>query len=195
MNSLDLYDVINNGYKNRDHQVEAFKNNGYNYDNQLSNHNHQVYHNPTDNKLLFNVAGTHNFNDIGTDLYLASGHLKNTNRYKHADEALKKAKKKYLPVNSVITGHSLGGSIASGIGGKSDKIITYNKGNTIGQKTRANEKSIRIDGDIVSVLGNNQKTLPKKKSILPFIPTARSIIMDGIYSHKSSNLKNKKIFI
>jgi hypothetical protein len=39
----------------------------------------------------------------------------------------------YRPINSVITGHSLGASIASGIGSNQDKIITYNKGNTIGQ--------------------------------------------------------------
>jgi hypothetical protein len=69
MDSLDLYDVINNGYKNKDHQMKAFENNGYKYDNMLSNDNHQVYHNPTDNKLLFNVEGTHNLRGVGTNLF------------------------------------------------------------------------------------------------------------------------------
>jgi hypothetical protein len=47
----------------------------------LSNHNQKVYYNPTERKLLYNVSGTHNISDIGTDIYLALGGLKNTNRY------------------------------------------------------------------------------------------------------------------
>jgi hypothetical protein len=39
------------------------------------------------------VAGTHNISDWWTDLYLAAGKLKSTNRYKEADKVLKEAKK------------------------------------------------------------------------------------------------------
>ena len=40
-------------------------------------------------------------------------------------------------------GHSLGGTIAGYIGGKGDTVKTLDKGATIGQKVRSNEKAYR----------------------------------------------------
>jgi len=41
--SLDLYDVLKNSYASQNKQKEAFKKDGYVYDQKLSNHNEQVY--------------------------------------------------------------------------------------------------------------------------------------------------------
>ena len=75
---LDLHDVLKNSYSNK-HRENM---NGYKLDKELSNHNQQVYYNPDHKKLVVSVAGTHNLRDWGTDIFLGSGKLKDTNRYK-----------------------------------------------------------------------------------------------------------------
>ena len=102
---LMLFDVIKNSYaKNK---AKSMK--GFNLDESLSNHNQQVYYNPNNKKLLYSVAGTHNLADVGTDIYLGAGHLKDTKRYKEAEKTLKQAKQKYNASKALIAGHSLGG--------------------------------------------------------------------------------------
>ena len=144
MSEVDLYDVLKNSYSDKKKQMDSLKRNGYNYDSMLSNHNQQVYYNPTDRKLIVNVAGTHNLHDVGTDLYLAAGKLKDTNRYKEADKIFKEAKQKYRPSKTNVVGHSLGGSIASYISGNNDKVHTLNSGYTIGEKTKKIEMNIKL---------------------------------------------------
>ena len=101
--NLSLHDVLKNSYaKNKSKSMK-----GYNLDEKLSNHNQQVYYNPTNKKLLYSIAGTHNLSDVGTDFYLGIGKLKNTNRYKEADNTLKQAKQKYGVSSATVTGHSL----------------------------------------------------------------------------------------
>jgi hypothetical protein len=78
------------------------ENHGYYLDKKLSNHNQQVYYKPDEKRLLVSVAGTHNLADWGTDLALATGNLKSTNRYKEASDILKKAKHKYNPTNTTV---------------------------------------------------------------------------------------------
>jgi hypothetical protein len=124
---------------------------GYTRDAALSNGDYQTYYHPGNNKMIFSVAGTHNLRDVGTDLWLAAGALKKTDRYKEADRALKAAKEKYKPAATSVVGHSLGGSIAQGIGSKSDSIKTLNAGYTIGQHTRG--EHFRGRGDLVSIFG------------------------------------------
>ena len=87
-NDLLLKDVIKNSYaKNKSKSLK-----GYNLDEDLSNHNQQVYFNPNDKKLLYSITGTHNLADVGTDLMLGLGRIKNTKRYKEAEDTLKNAK-------------------------------------------------------------------------------------------------------
>lgn len=155
-----LHKVLQNSYHKKSKQSTSLANEGYVFDSDLSNHNQQVYYHPDKKKLLYSVSGTHNLKDVGTDLYLAAGLLKKTNRYKEADTTYKKAREKYKPESSTVVGHSLGGSIASYVGKKEDKIITYNKGATIGQSNRKNETSIRTRGDPVSMFAKKDKELP-----------------------------------
>ena len=134
-NDLSLHEVIKNSYaKNK---AKSMK--GYNLDESLSNHNQQVYYNLNNKKLLYSVAGTHNLADVGTDIYLGAGHLKDTNRYKEAEKTLKQAKQKYGVNKALIAGHSLGGSIAGYVGNPDvDSIMTLDKGATIRQPIRKN---------------------------------------------------------
>jgi hypothetical protein len=185
--SLNLYDVLKSSYNDKKSK-DKLTNAGYNYDSMLSNHNNQVWYNPKENKLLYNVAGTHNLKDWGTDLYLGLGKLKYTNRYKESKKTLENAKNKYNGAQTTIAGHSLGASITNYIGDKNDKKYSYNAGYTIGQKTRSNNglnTNIRTLTDPVSLLSlgaKNQKTI----GLGSFNP---------IDAHNLENLKNKNITI
>jgi hypothetical protein len=189
MSKVNLYDVFNNGYQNSKSRTLD----GYEKDKQLSNHNQQVYFNPKEKKLLVNVAGTHNFSDIGTDAYLAVGKLKDTNRYKQADRTLKNAKLKYSPSQTSITGHSLGGAIAGYIASNNDRVTTLNSGYTIGQKTKKNRTEYQVAGDVVSTFGSGRRTKllsgNYRNSMLP------SVIGNALPAHTIKNIKKSNIFI
>ena len=75
---LNLHDVLKSGYKYAKKEKNSTSNvekHGYVLDKGLSNHNHQTYYNKTQNKLLFNVNGTHNASDWITDVKLGLGIL------------------------------------------------------------------------------------------------------------------------
>jgi hypothetical protein len=98
--SLKLYNVLTNGYAHKNKKLGD-----YEYDKKLSNRNEQLYYNKNNNKMLFNVNGTNPFSprDIMTDVYLAFGGLKLTNRYKEAEQTLKNTRNKYRPLNHFIS--------------------------------------------------------------------------------------------
>ena len=190
--SLDLHEILKNSYADRNKQQKALKKYGYNYDSMLSNRDNQVYYNPKDNKLLHSISGTHNISDIGTDIYLGLGKLKDTDRYKDSHRILREAKNKYSVDNANIVAHSLGGSIAGYVSGKNDNVYTLDKGATIGQKVRNNEHAYRTSGDIVSVLNSNSKHMttlenPNKSS--------GNIVNDIYQAHDIGNIKNHNIFV
>jgi hypothetical protein len=184
-NELNLHDVIKNSYS----KSKAKNMNGYMLDSQLSNDNQQVYFNPKEKKLLYSVTGTHNLADVGTDLYLAGGKLKDTNRYKSAKTTLEQSKKKYGVSNATITGYSLGGSIAGYIGGNGDSVFTLDKGATAFQPVRKGENAYRTEGDLVSLLNRNSKNMTTL--INPNEPTGK-FIKDALNAHNVDNLNSIK---
>lgn len=193
-NQISLHQALKNSYASRDKQKKAFVNQGYVFDSDLSNNEHQVYFNPKDKKLLYTIKGTNPFSlkDVGTDLWLATGHLKDTNRYKEEKATLDKAKQRYKPSNTTVSGHSLGSSLGNYITGKDDKFVGLDGGFTIGQKTRANATNYRTSGDLVSYFGKNQKNVHTldnpnlKTGIFP---------LDAYFSHNVDNIKKNNIFI
>ena len=186
-----MYDAVQSSYGNKKSK-QSIESKGFKFDKSLSNGNQQVYYNPTNKQMLFNVAGTHNLSDWGTDMYLALGKLKDTNRYKEAKNTLAKAKQKYNPTNTAVTGHSLGGTISQYVANKNDKVFTLDKGATIGQKIRKNENAFRTSGDAVSLLNSNSKRMTTLSN-----PNMRTSILplDILNSHSSENIKKSGINI
>ena len=182
-----LHEVLKLSYADREKQQQGLKNYGYNYDSRFSNDNQQVYFNPKREKLLFSVAGTHNLKDVGTDVYLAAGKLKDTSRYQEADKALKQAKALYNPRKVSVTGHSLGGTISSYIAQPTDKVLTLNKGVTLRQGYRPNEKAYRTSGDLVSVLGVRNKNLTTLSN--------KNLFKNVLTSHNVDNISGHNIFV
>ena len=134
------------------------------------------------------------------------GGFKDTTRYKEADETLKKAKAKYAPAETAITGHSLGGSTVQDIAKKSDKVFALDPGQTIGQKVKGNQNVYRSAGDIVSLASagsKNLKTLPNPhtRTIIPALikgdPKQIGIAaaIDAYHAHDIGNIKDSDIFV
>jgi hypothetical protein len=192
---VSVYKALNLSYQDMDKQRKSMKEDGYNYDSMMSNNNEQVYYNPSSNKLLMSIAGTHNISDWGTDLYLAAGHLKDTSRYKEAERTLHDAKTKYKVGEAAIVGHSLGASIGSGVASSKDHFTGLNAGYTIGQKTRSNHgnhNQYRNEGDLVSILGANATHMHTLKN--PNIKTG-VIPLDILRAHNVRNIKNSNLKI
>lgn len=152
---MDLHSVLKVSYADKEKQKKELSKYGYLYDSMLSNTDNAVFYNPKDKRLLQTVAGTHRIGDIGTDLYLAVGKLKDTDRYKDSHRILREAKQKYGVDSATVAGSSLGGAIAGYISSKNDKVYTLNKGATIGQKVRGNEEAYRTAGDVISLANAN----------------------------------------
>jgi hypothetical protein len=134
------------------------------------------------------------------------GGFKDTDRYKQADETLKKAKAKYQPAEVSLTAHSLGGRIVQDIAKKSDKVFALDPGQTIGQKVKGNQNIYRSAGDIVSLASagsKNIKTLanPHIRTIIPALikgnPTQIGIAaaVDAYHAHDIENIKDSDIFV
>ena len=182
------YDAMKNSYASKSDQAKFGADQGYIYDDALSNDNQQVYYNPESGKMLYSVTGTHNVSDIGTDFKLMTGGLKQTKRYKEAEDTFSLAKQKYQPKETVAFGTSLGGGIASNL--DADRIVTLNKANAPFEKSGKRQVNIRTHGDIVSIFGANQKhmnTISSKGNL--YDP------MTWLNSHGSHNLKGKDLFI
>ena len=201
--ALNLSKVLKVGYKNKDKQRETLNHYGYIRDNELSNDNQQVFYDPVKKKLLYNVTGTHNISDVGTDAYLALGMLKNTNRYKEADQGLKMAKKKYNVQSATVTGHSLGSTISQGIASNNDQEYSLNPGYTVFQPTKGgNQHNYRTNGDVVSLLGSrakNIKTIGKdnNKSIVGSFVTGGllGVGKNLLSSHKPDTISGEHIYV
>lgn len=136
------------------------------------------------------------------------GGLKDTTRYKQADETLKQAKAKYAPAETAITGHSLGGRIVQDIAKGSDKVYALDAGSTIGQSVKGgpNRNIYRTAGDVVSgttAWNSNVQTLanPHTSKILPALFSAdpKKIAVagaiDAFNAHSVENIKGSNIFV
>jgi len=166
---MDITDWLNISYKSLQDRKQFGSKLGYILDESLSDNDNTIFYNPNaspEKKLVMLVAGTHTLKDIGTDIYLALGRLKDTERYKRSKSILTQAKQKYNTNVATLIGHSLGGTTIGYIASPQDKVYEYNKGVTLGQKTRPFANSYRTSGDIISVLGDKKIKTFKNGSVL-----------------------------
>ena len=77
------------------------------------------------------------------------------------------------------------------ISGKNDKVITYNKAATLGQKVRNNERAFRTD-DAVSVLNASSKHMT---NLNPNVIKTGILPLDLYNNHSVDAIKNRKILI
>jgi hypothetical protein len=187
---LTLSRALKIGYlRNEQKQAKRLKKFGYRIDRDLTNNNVLTAFNPFNNKVITVVNGTNPLSpaDLWTDLRLASGNLKGSDRYKDAESIYLKAKKKYeAPVT--IVGHSLGGAIATNMVLPSDRAIVYGAANSPFTKKKENLYSYRTSGDPFSAFDatartmNNPETNPLK-------------LLNPIQPHNVSNIVDKPIFV
>ena len=145
---------------------------GYERDNSLSGERVSVYYNPSTKKAVVIHRGTKDLADWGNNLKMALGwKMSSTKRFKHSKDIQKKAEAKYGKENVTTLGHSLGGKIASDVGGDSNEIITLNKATGIGwdaykknHGSKPNETNVRTTLDPVSIKGalDADFTIPSK---------------------------------
>jgi len=194
---LSLYEALEASYETPADAKKRLLEFDYVVNDNLSTKDIKVAFNPKTRKLLFLIAGTHKGADIVTDVKLALGQLKSTDRYKQAKDLLKKAKRAYNVEGADIAAHSLGSSIASYISNEAkDKVYTYNPAATIGQKTRSNETAIRTAGDVVSLLKQGAKTIPNTTyQPLGGYETRDQRTQSAFQSHNLFNIKDKPIYL
>ena len=188
---INLYDAIKASYGSKEHENNII-NNGYIKDNSLSNHNQSVYYHPKKQKLLAGVAGTHfthNLNDVGVDVMHAIGVIKSTNRFKEAEDVLKKSKEKYNPRKTDIVGHSIGGTITNYLGDSKDRKHTLDAGYTIGQPTRPDENNYRTAYDPVSLLASGAKHIKTLRN------NHDGLFNKIVHAHDVDNIKDSNIYI
>lgn len=196
--SLSLYTALKAGYGSKEEQINELHKSGYQRDDELSTENEQVYYNPYTHQLLINVDGTDATNkrgmllqDLGTDAYLAAGHLKDTDRYKSVKKLIEKSKDKYKVTGAILTGHSLGGGLVNLAAGKNDNAVTLDAGFTAGQTARKNVKNYRSSGDWVSTFAPwaNTTTLDN-----PNWKTGNTLY-DGYQAHNVDNIKDSHVYV
>lgn len=182
-----LFDALKASY-GKNSSIEAVKKKGYEYDVSLSSENVKVFYHPQNKKLLTAVAGSHNMHDFATDVYyFGGGDIKSTNRYKEAKKILEKAREKYHPTESVVTGHSLGGLVGRNIATVEDRVLTYNKFERPGARNARNELSIRHEWDWFSTFMKND---PNTKTVV-----INKGILDPYRAHEINALKKAPEFV
>ena len=112
-------------------------NNYWQLDNDLSNHDISVLVNPKTKEVVSAVTGTrftnkkHKFRDLRSDLGIVFGVDKLGSRTSEVKDVVQQARKKYNDYDHTLTGHSLGGKVASNLSKSLDMpAVVFNKGSS-----------------------------------------------------------------
>jgi hypothetical protein len=198
--NLPLETGLNASYASVEKAQQKLQPYGYQVDTGLSTRENKVFYNPSQNKMVFSVAGTNPLSarDIGTDAYLSflgSAGLKQTNRYKEAKSVLEKAREKYKGSKKVLIGHSLGKSVISNLANPDEQVKGFATGS--GLYPQGGGQSYRTFYDPFSF--TSKDTLipaykPEKKGNLR--SSQKIDYAGGIFpSHSYENLRGMPVFV
>jgi hypothetical protein len=146
------------------------------------------------NNIIVGIRGTVNKNDILTDTYLASGKLKNTNRYKNNKKFIKNIYNTYGKID-YFTGHSMGGALSQLMSDlyKNSYAVVFNPGTGITGSYGNKKSTVYVsEGDPVSALG-----MFNKKNDIRIIKSKGDSILDRHAMDNFINggfLKNNLLF-
>ena len=138
---------------------------GWVLDKEKSGKKIKVFLNPEEKKVITSFRGTNDKHDVATDLTaVVSGNKKNNKYFKTALKKQNMLSEAYPEYDKIITGHSLGGSVAEYVNKKAkekpNEVFTYSKG--IGlqdyfKKRDDNQVDSRAKGDPISLGALTQK--------------------------------------
>lgn len=131
---------------------------GYKLNEDLSNPEVAVYVNDSEKKVIVAFRGSVNFKDLMTDLKLAVGGIKSTERYADTVNLVRKIRDMYEGYKIEYTGHSLGGTLAIEMNllNPTSKSVVFNAGHTPLRNKATDRNDITYyttKGDLVSNLG------------------------------------------
>jgi len=133
---------------------------GFQYQPNLSDPEMAVYRNRNTNELVIGHRGSSNMDDVKTDLRLAVGGIKRTDRYRRDKDKVEDAIRAYPDSKLVFTGHSLGGTQAIEMlrNHPNGRAVVFNAGHTPFRDGSVKHDDITYytkKGDAVSMLGAN----------------------------------------
>lgn len=122
---------------------------GFSKDEELSDHNTGVYHNPVTGKTILSFRGTTDWEDLVPDAQLAFGNYEGS-EFKKAYDDFDKVKNKYGE-GFIVTGHSLGGTKAiQAADRRGGRAIAFNPGTGIFGLATKGHKTFVNSGDSIS---------------------------------------------
>lgn len=141
------------------------------FDASLSDHETSVFVDHAAKQVITSFRGTAALGDLGTDTAIAAGLAKNSARYASSSDALNAVFSKYGDYSHTLTGHSLGGYLATELGkenrDKVTNVYAYNPGSSFADTKQATKdeaeqtdnsfvNSIYVSGDPISISGYNK---------------------------------------
>jgi hypothetical protein len=133
---------------------------GYKYLQEYSTPEISVYKNDETKSIIIGNRGTSNLKDIGTDILLVGGNLKNTSRQKELNNLIQRLKNTFKGYHITTTGHSLANALSKN--STSDLSIGFNAGTPLfGNTKEGRHIDKRIEGDPISLLSKVDETLEK----------------------------------
>lgn len=151
------YDMSKQSYRKPNKRKDI---GNYDYNDDLSDNENAVYVNDKDKKIIVAFRGSVNMKDFKTDVSLAMGGIRKTDRYDSTKNLVATIKEIYPNYNISFSGHSLGGTLAVEMADLSPnhKSVVFNSAHTPLRKGSVKDKDITYystSGDLVSALGLN----------------------------------------
>ena len=162
-------------------QTTINKQGNWQYQPQMSNNKRAVYFDREKNEYVVGLRGTviSDPEDLQDDLAIVKNSLVNRPRFKREKLFLEQLKKRHNPSRITLTGHSLGGALATQLAQKTgDHAVGYNSGtaptvgNFVGNTVRrfkngSKVKTYNVSSDPISLTNPWSKRINRKRGLDP----------------------------